>query len=305
VAARNVLVMESSHIITSSHHQQTQQKTMPYLWRLRRGIETNRSHRLNIPQQTKTKVNIMAQKQHEILAVKTGITGKFNKLKADLVSLFNDKKHHFNKVIAVFKPLKEGAQQATEQQTEMQTTVVKELQWIGTEFGKLVDICHSINLTNCVAKADVVIDGVTVLSEIPATGLLELEKLIGSFKDLLTTVPTLDPVKGFKPDADEGKGIYKAQEQLRARTTKELYVLELSPATDKHPAQVSKETRDVLVGHVYTNEWSGMLTPAEKSTMLTRCEDLLTAIKSAQARANNTEVVSKKIGDSIVKYIIG
>jgi hypothetical protein len=200
--------------------------------------------------------------------------------------------------------LKEGLPSESVQKTDMQTTVVKELEWFGKEWAKLVDTCHTINLTNCTAKADVEIDGVKLLENIPATGLLELEKFAAGLKELVATIPTLDPVKGFAADSNEGKGIYKAADAKRERTAKELYVLELSPATEKHPAQVSKESRDVVTGHVVTQEWSGMFTPSEKSAMLTRCEDLINAIKAAQARANNTEVTKVEIGAKAFSYIL-
>lgn len=243
-------------------------------------------------------------KLHEILAIKSGITGKIAKLKADLMELFTKKTHHFSKVISNFVSVKEGIPDAKEQDTAMQTTVRKELAWFGSEFAKMVDLCHTINITNCEAKADVIIDGVVLLEKIPATGLLELEKLVTGFKELLTHVPTLDPVKGFKKDTAEGEGIYVAQPRMTARTMKEIYVLTLAAATDKHPAQASKETRDIITGHVNTHEWSGMLTPSEKSTILTRCEDLIMAIKSAQARANSTEAKSEKIGEKVVNHIL-
>lgn len=243
-------------------------------------------------------------KQHEILAIKSGVVGKFAKLKADLIDLFVNKKLHFSKIITVFKPVAEGAPDVTEQNTEMQTTVHKELAWIGVDFAKVLDLCHTINLTNCIAKADVSIGELKLLTDIPATGLLELEKYIVSFKELVEKVPTLDPVKGFTVDS-ANNGWYKAQDRVTSRTAKEPYVLTLAAATDKHPAQAVEKSRDVVTGNKHEQEWSGMLTPSEKSKMISRCEDLITAIKAAQSRANNTETKSAPIGDSIVKYLLG
>ena len=244
-------------------------------------------------------------KLHEILAVKSGVVGKLTKLISDLTELFTKKHLHFVEEHVIFKPLGENQQDVVEKNVKRQTTVRKELSWIGNDFANVLGVCNRINSTNCLAKADVIVDGTVLLKDIPATGLLELEKHIQTFKSLLEKIPTLDPVKNFKPDHDQGEDVYKAEPRVTSRTTKEFYPFVLVPATAQHPAQATKEVRDVIIGYKHETEWSGMLTPAEKSDLLSRCEDLVAAIKSAQARANNIDVVGEKIGQDIVKYILG
>lgn len=243
-------------------------------------------------------------KLHEILAVKSGVLGKFNKLSADLADLFLNKKHHFIKEVVVFKPLGENQQDVLEKNVDLQTTVRRELAWIGKDFAKLLDICNQINSTNTVAKADVVVDGQVILKDIPATGLLELEKYITAFKSLIEKIPTLDPIKGFTSAGDQGADVYKASPRITSRTTKEQYPMVLAPATDKHPAQVQLLSRDIITGWKHESEWSGMLTPSEKSALISKCEDLANAIKAAQSRANSESVIGEKIGQQLVDFIL-
>jgi len=243
-------------------------------------------------------------KLHELLAVKSGISGKITKIFGDLADLFTNKKHHFTREIIVLKPVEDGKPDVTEKNVELQTTVPKELAWGGVEFSKFLDVCHTINLTNCVAVADVKVGDEVVLASVPATTLLELEKHITTFKQLIAQTPTLDPIKGFKLDSAQGEGIYAAQLRVTATTTKEEYPLVLAPATDKHPAQVVLKSRDIVTGHRHANEWSGMLTPAQKSVLLSNAEDLLAAVKMAQARANSQEVIPGSIGKAVVDYIL-
>jgi hypothetical protein len=47
-----------------------------------------------------------------------------------------------------------------------------------------------------------------------------------------------------------------------------------------------------------------MLTPAQKSVLLSNAEDLLAAVKMAQARANSQEVIPGSIGKAVVDYIL-
>ena len=64
---------------------------------------------------------------------------------------------------------------------------------------------------------------------------------------------------------------------------------------------------DVPVSTVLTQEWSGLITVAEKAAMLDRVEEVLRAVKKARSRANAAEVDVKQnvIGAKTLTYIFG
>ena len=74
-------------------------------------------------------------------------------------------------------------------------------------------------------------------------------------------------------------------------------------ATKEHPAQVESITTDVAIGKITVNNWSGMLSPAQKSILLGKIDTLIRAVKKARQRANTTEVVKVNIGDKLFDFI--
>lgn len=248
----------------------------------------------------------MAQKIHELLAVKDSLVAQGETCRTDLINnLFAKKQHHFTERLVTFKPLDENQKDKVEEQLSLQTTVPKELEWISAKLAAAMDIAHAIEVGNTQAKADVVLeDGTVLLKDVPTCTLLQLEKRMDEVRQLATAIPTLDPAKGFKPDADRGEGVYKAVEVEKPRTEKKFDFVVMVNPTDKHPAQVKELMRDVPIGHVLQQEWSSMITVAEKGDILDRIETLTRAIKKARSRANEHQVdqSTNRIGDKLLKF---
>lgn len=245
-------------------------------------------------------------KLHELLAVETNLRGQAEACRADLRNTFEKKANHFKEAVVTFRSKTEGEPDKVEGQLGLQTTVRKELTWISEKLAKAMDAAHHIDMANTLAKSDVVLeDGTVILKEIPATSLLQLEKRVKEVQELIAAIPTLDPSKGFEPDATRGDGIYRARDDERPRTAKQFSFVVMVPPTDKHPAQVKELMNDVLTGHTITQEWSSLLTVADKGDMLDRVESLMRAVKKARARANEMEidVRENKIGAKLLDYV--
>lgn len=249
-------------------------------------------------------------KLHELLAVDGNLKSAATKATADLLNTFEKKRHHFSQRKVVFKPRDEAGVEKVEEQLDLQTTVGKELDWIGDFIHRAIDIGYQIAMANTVAAADVVLDnGQVLLSHMPATALLELEKKMAEVHALVLAIPTLDPAKGFQLDPQQGEGIYHAREEHKSRTKKQQRVLVKYEATKEHPAQTELITEDVPVGELVTNEWSALITTADKGKMIERCDEVLRAIKQARSRANDHEIDTKapgaRIGAKALSYIFG
>jgi Asp-tRNA(Asn)/Glu-tRNA(Gln) amidotransferase C subunit len=247
-------------------------------------------------------------KLHELLAVDGNLKAQADKTRSELMGTFEKKTHLFTEKITTFKPFEENAATTVEGQLDIQTTVTKELKWISEFITKSLDISYQVAEANTIARADVVMeDGTVLLSQLPATSLLELEKRAKELHDFVAAIPTLDPAKGFRLDPDKGDGIFRAREDRKTRTKKMNKVLTLAPPTDKHPAQVQLVTEDVPVGEITVMEWSGLITTAAKGDMLSRVEDFTRAVKKARSRANEVEIArsDNKIGAKIIGYIFG
>ena len=246
----------------------------------------------------------MKTKLHELLAVNQNLRGQAESCRTDLQNTFEKKTTHFAKKRIVFKPVGEGLEDKVEQDQERQTSVADELKWITEKIAKSIDCGHSIDIANTYAKADITFDDGTVLiSDMPATSLLQLEHRLAELQTFVNAIPTLDPAKGFQLDPTQGEGIYKAIDVEKPRTEKKFDFVIMVQPTDKHPAQVKELSIDKVVGHTLTQEWSALITVAEKGRMLDRLENLTRAVKRARSRANDIEVAPSAIGEKLLNFV--
>ena len=246
-------------------------------------------------------------KLHELLAVETSLENQAAKVRSELAGTFEKKRHLFGETRIVFTPATEGATPQVETQSDLQTTVTKELIAIQPFIAKALDASYQVALANTHAKADIVLDddaNTTLLTGLPATALLELEKRVAEVGALINAVPTLDPAKGFTADTQRGDGVFQARPVTKTRTrkTKKLYVK--YEATKEHPAQTELLDEDQPVGTIQEQEWSGLITPARKSELLSRVETLARAVRRARSRANEAEIdPTKRIGQTLLNYV--
>lgn len=244
-------------------------------------------------------------KLHELLAVESNLEGQANKCRTELANTFEKKRHHFEEKKVLFESNEENVPPVVETQSDIQTTVKSEFNWIQGHLSKLYDASLQVAEANTRAKSDVVLeDGTVLLKNVPATALLELEKRLVDVKNLVSVAPTLDPTKGFVADNNRGDGYYVAREVVKNRTKKTNRPIVLYQATDKHPAQTQLVQEDVVVGRIKEQEWSSMLTVDEKAKLLERVEELTRSVRRARSKANDVEVNNDlKLGNKLLNYV--
>ncbi len=243
-------------------------------------------------------------KLHELLAVESSMSDQSDKLRAELADTFKNKRNHFAKKTVTTKYLDVNTADEVEDQLGMQTTVLKELDWITGHVVKAIDAAAQVDEANTKARADIVLEDGTVLAKaVPATQLLQLAKRLNEVKQLAEAIPTLDPSKGYTPDPSIGPGVHKTREEIKPKTKKNYASFEASKATDKHPAQVQVYQEDQLIGRYHTIEWSSFITVSDKAEILARIEDLIRAVRKARAKANDVDVDhSIKIGAALLAF---
>lgn len=246
----------------------------------------------------------MPKKLHEVLGSQSQVFTQAEKCRTDLNTTFEKKRHLFSEKSVQYIPDAEGAAPVVESQSTLQSTIGAELKWLSEILAKAYDSEATIDEGNTKARANVVLDnGSVLLTLVPATQLLQLDKRLGELHQLVQGVPTLDPASGFVLDPDRPKGTYKAREVRKRRTRKEQAPLVLIAPTKEHPGQAQLITKDVEIGTIVEQEWSGLITPAVKATMLERVEELRRAVKQARARANDMEVEAQQIGQKLLDYV--
>lgn len=246
-------------------------------------------------------------KLHELLAVEKGLQTAAEEAIQEARTTFTKKPAHFIGYDKRYEPFDEAAkaEEGTEEHQEMVTTVERKLAFVFKHVAKWFDAVAQKEATNQLAKSDVVIGDFTLVKDVPATLLLGLETKLKQLRVMIRDTPTLAPGIKWDPDENRGKGIYVAahpEEKFRTKRVVEHKII--VPATPEHPAQVERWTADKNVGRYITEKWCGMLSPAEKSEILGRLDEVERAVKKARQRANSTEVVNLKVGKAITDYVL-
>jgi hypothetical protein len=245
---------------------------------------------------------------HELLAVDRDLAGAAKVVVDEATNTFSKKTEHFLgnvKRLELFDESRKQEEAGFAEEKTITTTVQQKLDYVAEHLVRYVDVLAQKEATNQAAKADVVLnDGFVLLADIPATMLLSLENHLERWRLMYHSIPTLQPGIEWVPDPNQGEGVYKSEQlEIRNKTEKVIRHKVLYEATKDHPAQIEKWTEDAPIGKFINLRWSGMISPAEKSKLLGRIDNLIYAVKQARMRANTQEVVKVSIGKKIFDYI--
>ena len=241
---------------------------------------------------------------HQLLAVEPSLRNNAKNIFFEEAKTTLEKKQdHFDGLQKIYVAMEEGSDQIPPEMKEIVTTVADKINYAKEAVIKALDAEISKEETNAsgTVKAELVIDGKSF--ELSATSLMVLERNLENIRGVYKVIPTLDPTKNWEKDTKAGDNLYKTDEEVKYRTAKKNMPLVLAPATDKHQAQVQIVTNDVQVGKYLTTYKSGRITPAQKSILLARIDELILAVKSAKAKANQAQVINKNIGEELFNFI--
>jgi hypothetical protein len=103
-----------------------------------------------------------------------------------------------------YRPKDEEGEQLPPESTRVQEKAEDVIRTTVASLTKLFDVTATKDWTNCKARADVVVDGQTLLSQVPATYLLFLEKQLVDLHTFVRKLPVLDASEAwsFDPSAD-------------------------------------------------------------------------------------------------------
>ncbi len=229
---------------------------------------------------------------NQIIAVEKGIKSRVYSEVTEIhkaaqkPDLFNGASRHY-------EPVDDAGEQLPPEKKQVQFIATEVLTQAEALWSELMLITARKDWTNSRATADVVVDGRTVLSDVPVTYLLFLEKQVTDLVTFLEKLPVLDVGERWEPDS--ATGLHVTQEVRTHRTKKVQRPLVLYHATPEHPAQTQMVTEDVLAGHWVTVKQSGAMPLPERKRLVARAQVLLRAVKQAREAANMTEQV--EVGD--------
>jgi hypothetical protein len=166
---------------------------------------------------------------------------------------------------------------------------------------RLFDVTATKDWANGQARADVVVDGNVLLSDVPVTYLLFLEKQLVDLHTFVRKLPVLDASETWTFDASADCWATEAIQTVRTKKIPRNHVK--AEATEHHPAQVEVYYEDVPVGYWRTVKFSGAMPARRVNEILERVEKLQQAVKFAREEANNVEVDDQRIGEQVFYYL--
>jgi hypothetical protein len=237
---------------------------------------------------------------NQIIAVEKGVKSRsFQEL--------TEAHHQLQKTTALagiartYRPKDEEGEQLPAESTRVQVKADEIIRRTAEILTELFDVTATKDWANVRARADVVVDGQTLLTAVPVTYLLFLEKQLVDLHTFVKKLPVLDAGEtwAFDTSADS----YATEPVQTTRTKKIPRNHVKAEATDKHPAQVEVYYEDVVVGYWRTVKFSGALPASRIHDLLERIEKLQQAVKYAREEANNVEVEDQRVGAKLFGYI--
>lgn len=244
----------------------------------------------------------MANKLHQILALEKGVKGQ---TEGEVTRAYHDAQRTdmFHGLTRTYQPIDEEGERLPAERKLMRYTADDIINRAVTAWTRQADLVATKDATNQTARADVVVDGTTLLTDVPVTTLLYLEKMLQNVRELLLKLPVLDPEVEWGDTPDAATGVWKSAPDLTIRTKKVPKAFVKAPATDKHAAQVEVFSEDVAVGTWTRTLFSGALPATRKQALIRRVERLSESVKLAREYANQAVAVDRTIGAAIFTHL--
>ena len=206
-------------------------------------------------------------------------------------------------IARVYTPKDDDGEQLPPESTRVRYKVNELLVDVQARLVDLFNITATKDWTNCHAKADVIVDGAPLLTGVPSTYLLFLEKQLAELAAFVKSIPTLDASEEWKYDATQG--CYATPPAETVRTKKDKKSKTAFEGNQHHPPQFIVWDEDVPQGRWKTIKYSGAMAADELAGILSRIEKLQRAVKFAREEANRTETKQQEVGAVLLKFIFG
>jgi hypothetical protein len=200
-----------------------------------------------------------------------------------------------------FQPNVEGGETYPDEKMVLQVKAKDVVETAVAEWEDLINLIAAQDCGNTVAKANVIVNGTTLLENVPATHLLYLEKQLDHMRTFYTRLPILDPAEVW--EYESGSEVHRSHPVVTSKTKKVQKPITLAHATKEHPAQTQLISEDVIIGEWTAIKVSGAVTEVERDKLVAKVIVLRDAVKQARERANSTQIETSDFGTKIANYL--
>ncbi|MFI0404881.1 hypothetical protein [Actinomadura sp. 3N508] len=240
-------------------------------------------------------------KLNQIIAIEKGVKSRAQRELADVLRVLQ-KPALLSGISRVYRPKDEEGETLPPESTKVQVKSEDALRDVAAALTRLFDVVATKDWANREARADVVVDGRTIVAQAPVTYLLFLEKQLTELLALIDKLPVLDAAESWS--YDESQDVWRTDPVETSRTKKVPRAHVLYEATEKHPAQVETFTEDVIVGTWTKVAFSGALPARRVNELRDRVDKLQAAVKYAREEANAAEVDDRQVGEAVFAYLL-
>lgn len=239
-------------------------------------------------------------KLNQVIAV---VAGKKQKAQQALTDAYHkvQKSELFAGISKSYQPRDEDGDRLPPESKSVQVKVGDLIHEATAALTEMFDVVATQDTANCTAKADVVVDGKAILSKVPVTHLLFLEKQLNDVATFIGKLPTLDPSETWT--YNEAQDQYATLPAETTRTKKIPKAFVKYEATKEHPAQVETFHEDIVAGYWKTVKFSGAVPSRTKNEFLERVRKLHEAVIKAREEANSIEAPNVHCGKHLFGYI--
>jgi hypothetical protein len=250
----------------------------------------------------------MTTRLHQIIAIERGVASDAQRRLGEITHVMSvgGQQDPLTGISRTYRPRDADGVQLPDEFRKVQITAETLLAGVQDSLVRLFDLKFTREYANCSARADVVVGGTTLLTDVPAGYLLFLENQLS---DLITRVidkiPVLDPAEEWSTDKALPRGVRKTPPRETTRSEIARQVQVLYEATPEHPAQVTPYETQQVVGYWSQVKMSGQLPVSDVQAMRDRATTVLEAVKFAREAANTMEVTDRAAGAAVLGYIFG
>lgn len=185
-------------------------------------------------------------KLNQIIAVEKGVKSAALRELAETQNLLQ-KPSLLAGITRTYQPKDEEGEQLPPEATRVQVKSEEVLRQTAATLTRLFDVTATKDWANRTAAADVVVDGETILDDVPVPYLLFLEKQLADLLTFVKRLPVLDAAEAW--GFDDSPDTWRTEPVRTIRTKKVPRNHVKAEATDKHPAQVEVYYEDIAVGY--------------------------------------------------------
>jgi hypothetical protein len=238
---------------------------------------------------------------NQVIAIEKDVKSRYHSRLSELYHILQ-KPTLFNGFNKNYEKLAEEDVDLPPENQKVQYRVGDILREVAKSHTEFMDVTSRKDWTNQEATGTIEIDGVSLMTDIPISYLLFLEKQVTDLRTFFSKLPELaiEEDWGF----DDNASLYRSKDLTTHRNKKKTSFVVVVPPTAEHPAVVKDVVEDVLAGHWKLVKMSGAMPRPEKEALCERTEKLLLAIKKAREAANTQEEEKvPPVGERIFNFL--